>query len=185
MNKIEKARYQYNWYRNHKKEMKTYQKRWIEEHKDYQKKWTAANRDHVNDYHRKYYSQHKKKINATTLKWMKKNPDKIKEYNRKQYWNDPQKHTLRAKNYVKRIRMELFELLGSSCKMCGFSDMRALQLDHKYGGGKIDRSMHGSYYKLIKFYSQNKNLAKQKLQVLCANCNWIKIHDNDERFHKY
>ena len=39
--------------------------------------------------------------------------------------------------YRKRIeqalRNEVFLLLGNACKRCGFSDLRALQIDHIYG----------------------------------------------------
>ena len=79
-------------------------------------------------------------------------------------------------------RLLLFEILGGAkCVRCGFSDIRALQFDHIYGNGckdRRDRNLSGS--DLIKYYSRNPEEAKQKLQVLCCNCNWIKRWEKGE-----
>ena len=85
-----------------------------------------------------------------------------------------------SNNPHKNIRNELFEILGRSCVRCGFSDMRALQLDHVYGGGLREIKDFKSNYQMYKFYLQNSSLCKIRLQVLCANCNWIKRYDNNE-----
>lgn len=78
----------------------------------------------------------------------------------------------------KQLRSDLFKLLGGKkCKKCGFSDERALQFDHKRGGGCKDR-------KSYKFYLNNPKLAKKTLQILCANCNWIKRFTKKEQPYK-
>lgn len=63
------------------------------------------------------------------------------------------------------------------CKNCGFDDIRALQLDHIYGGGAKQRKLGGGIgsYSWIK-----KNNYPSGYQVLCANCNWIKRVENNE-----
>ena len=71
------------------------------------------------------------------------------------------------------------KLGGSKCAHCGFADARALQIDHRHGGGsrhkKSFRSSH-AYYKSILADPDRM----EKYQILCANCNWIKRDTNNE-----
>lgn len=69
--------------------------------------------------------------------------------------------------------------LGGKCKRCGFEDMRALQIDHILGRGNEDRRNKMVGYKLYLEIIRNP-LAKEKYQILCANCNWIKKYENKE-----
>ena len=56
--------------------------------------------------------------------------------------------------------------------------MRALQIDHVFGGGTIEREkFRRSQYKLHLSVLADET---GKYQVLCANCNWIKRHENKE-----
>lgn len=92
------------------------------------------------------------------------------------------------KKYRKEQRMMLFEILGGViCNHCGYDkDIRALQFDHKNGGGRKDRKrFSNSTFGMIKYYIARPQEARDKLQVLCANCNAIKIHENGENKHKH
>lgn len=62
--------------------------------------------------------------------------------------------------------------------------MRALQLDHKNGGGRKEMIAIG-VQQMYRQYLLKPELAKEKLQVLCANCNSIKRFENKEsrRWH--
>lgn len=73
-------------------------------------------------------------------------------------------------------RRKVLAILGDVCVRCGFSDERALQIDHvhgngskEYGGGKgrvpMQRILRGE---------------TEDYQLLCANCNWIKRAENKE-----
>lgn len=77
-----------------------------------------------------------------------------------------------------KYRQAVLDTLGCFCNRCGFADVRALQIDHVKGGGHKERSSASgyTYYKRILANSDLKAL----YQVLCANCNWIKRHENDE-----
>lgn len=85
---------------------------------------------------------------------------------------------------VRHWRTEAVGLLGGVCVKCGFSDARALQIDHVNGDGYADRrSSPGRkscntyvYYKRIVEQPESR----ERYQILCANCNWIKKHDNKE-----
>jgi hypothetical protein len=73
-------------------------------------------------------------------------------------------------------RVKAIVKLGGKCCKCGFSDIRALQLDHIYGGGHKERSTRKSDAKKI----ATDVYGKEKFQLLCANCNWIKRWENKE-----
>ena len=77
-------------------------------------------------------------------------------------------------------KIKMFNLLGGVfCVKCGINDIRTLQLDHKYGGGKEEIKEFGDYDKMLIFYFNNPNIAIHDLQVLCANCNWIKRSEDN------
>ena len=74
-----------------------------------------------------------------------------------------------------RARKKVIEALGGKCVKCGFSDWRALQIDHINGGGHRELKILTRYkmYKLAAAFPK-------KYQLLCANCNWIKRYKNGE-----
>ena len=77
------------------------------------------------------------------------------------------------------LRNEVFDKLGHKCSRCGFDDKRALQVDHINGGGEKDRQRF-SQTTFLQYVLANPEL----FQILCANCNWIKRHENEEVFTK-
>jgi len=81
--------------------------------------------------------------------------------------------------YHKRMRLDLLGFLGGVCVHCGFSDARALQIDHVNGGGTKQRKELGRDTK----YSQYIREHTTEFQLLCANCNWIKRAENREYHH--
>lgn len=78
-------------------------------------------------------------------------------------------------NSKQKKRMQLLQFLGGKCIKCGFSDSRALQVDHINGGGVKE-------YKKIGLSAMYKRVFehRQDYQILCANCNWIKRFENQE-----
>jgi hypothetical protein len=81
-----------------------------------------------------------------------------------------------AKRLQSRIKM--LRYLGGECINCGFSDWRALQVDHINANRGKDKITYGESYhkKVMKSYDNDEN----KYQILCANCNWIKRYENGE-----
>lgn len=71
---------------------------------------------------------------------------------------------------VKQLRERAITTLGAKCVECGYdTDIRALQIDHKNGGGGEERrrlSMRDIYRRVLDY--------PMDYQVLCANCNMIK-----------
>ena len=118
----------------------------------------------------------------------------MREYKRKnpvskQALNEYQKqYRIKNHSHINELRRErhaevkklLFEKLGNACKRCGFSDTRALQIDHVHGGGKKDlvRGAHSTSRLMQLLNMENLH---DYYQLLCANCNWIKSYENGER----
>jgi len=81
----------------------------------------------------------------------------------------------RSLQRYRNLRREVLEFFGGVCVECGFSDFRALQLDHINGGGTAERNslpFEGVFKRALKF--------PDEYQLLCANCNWIKRYVNSE-----
>lgn len=85
-------------------------------------------------------------------------------------------HNRAGKKYSQNLRKAVIAFLGGKCIKCGFSDERALQIDHVYGGGRKDRVGLSS----SAFYKKVLADTAGKYQLLCSNCNWIKRVENDE-----
>jgi hypothetical protein len=80
-----------------------------------------------------------------------------------------------------KIRHAALAVLGDKCVRCGFTDKRALQIDHIRGGGNKERREGGkTQIQLYRWIVANVPSAKAKFQILCANHNWIKRFENKE-----
>lgn len=109
-------------------------------------------------YNRKYYADHR----STALKRAKENARTSEE----------------EREYRKELRIKALESLGKSiCRHCGNDDRRTLQIDHIRGGGTKEKP----YTRTSAFLTEMAKTPNKKFyQVLCANCNWIKRHENNE-----
>ena len=84
-----------------------------------------------------------------------------------------------AQRYRVKLRAQVIEKYGGQC-VCGFKDIRALCIDHVNGGGKADRGKTGD---TMAFYRRLLKEPRSKLyQVLCMNCNFIKVHTHKELY---
>ena len=115
---------------------------------------------------------------SSLRKWTEQNPERIAQYKSqyKKEHSDANRKSSRA--YAKRLRNAVLAILGGKCVRCGFSDPRALQADHKDGGGNQERKLLGPHGVFRKILSMEHPEAEY--QLLCANCNWIKKHENEE-----
>ncbi len=85
---------------------------------------------------------------------------------------------LKSRQYHHKMKIKLLNFLGGKCVRCGFSDFRALQIDHVNGGGVKERK---SITKMFSKYIFEKiQQGNKEYQLLCANCNWIKRAENNE-----
>lgn len=65
------------------------------------------------------------------------------------------------------------------CKTCGFSDIRALTIDHIEGGGRKE-SLEVGGGGVVLYYSLRRRGYPAGYQVLCMNCQTIKKRENAE-----
>ena len=120
---------------------------------------------HKEGYSHEYYLKNKERYRENLRNWrMKQGEDyykeeykKIKEQ-RKNYQKEYAKRPevkIRKYNYAKKLtdhyRELIFNMLGNVCKKCGFSDKRALQIDHVNGGGSKQRKQLKSTIKIYKY----------------------------------
>lgn len=83
------------------------------------------------------------------------------------------------------IRSKVIDGYGGKCNRCGFTDPRALQVDHVNGGGTQETANRwkGSVRSFL-YWLVNNNFP-DGYQLLCANCNSIKRIENQEFGSKY
>lgn len=82
---------------------------------------------------------------------------------------------------TKALREKVIEFFGGKCMnpnclvIGGCSDKRCLQIDHIQAVGK-NRLLGAELYLDI----LESSTARERYQLLCANCNWIKRHEKHE-----
>ncbi len=127
--------------------------------KEYKKQWDETHKD----YHRQYRM---------------KNKERIKLSKRKYYETHKEYTCFISRIQRTKTRDSIFKILGYRCVKCGNTDIRCLQFDHIKGNGNKKRGNYkGSAYYPVLLKLQN---LKEEMQVLCANCNWIKRNENHE-----
>jgi len=117
----------------------------------------------------KYYKEHKQEC----LERHKRYIQRIKAENSLVYHNILE----RAANFrfkkLRELRKEIFHLLGNKCSLCGFSDSRALQIDHVGNEGRKE-TLGKNRIRFLKNVLDSIKRKEGKYQLLCANCNFIK-----------
>ena len=83
---------------------------------------------------------------------------------------------LRMRKRYNKSRLAIIKFLGGKCS-CGFADPRALQVDHRNGGG-LKAFKTGDWNWLQ--YHKKIMADPTNYQLLCANCNWIKRAERNE-----
>ena len=147
---------------------KEYYKKNKKKHLEWSKVYYLKNKEKLKKYARDYYKKHAVERREETNK--KSRVNYIRDRDRKLEWQ---------KQHHKKKRIEVLELLGGAiCKICGFSDWRALHIDHVNGDGNEERRKYG--WSNMKKQRQMILSSKSKYQVLCANCNFIKRYENKE-----
>ena len=134
------------------------------------------------EYHRKYYHDHCVHIRELIAQNKRDNPERVKEEH-KRNWSRKRKY---ARAWLNKLRVEVLTYYGNgkcSCLQCGFSDIRALTLDHINNNGADDR--RGKWGKFINggtsLYARLKKEGyPMGYQTLCYNCNLIKYREYRE-----
>jgi hypothetical protein len=116
--------------------------------------------------HLEYYNNRRKRNNE-----YRKEKRKIDPYYATGFDKESWKKYSREK--IRKTRACIVEKLGNKCISCGYTDIRALQIDHINGGGGSERKIYG--WKYFKYLNELKNLSDY--QLLCSNCHSIKSYN--------
>ena len=149
--------------------------------KDQSKHWTPEKK---RAWSKEYYQKNKQKQAGYCRYYRKTNAEKIRAKHM------ARKEEIIAHNAEKR-RLEKVGVMNHysngtmCCVRCGFSDIRALSIDHINGGGTKHRIELGrtgeAFYRWLRM-----NGYPEGYQVLCHNCQWIKKSENREvRYTEY
>jgi len=118
-----------------------------------------------------HYLKNKEKIAARVTKYRHDNPEKVKEWARKLRLKNLDKYRAKSIATHAALKIDVFSHYAPDlkCVKCGFSDLRALSIDHIYGNGAKHRKQIGSViYRWLK-----KNNYPPGYRVLCMNCQFI------------
>jgi 5-methylcytosine-specific restriction endonuclease McrA len=84
------------------------------------------------------------------------------------------RHPEVGREYKQGLRVQAIAVLGGACCKCGFTDIRALEIDHINNDGCLDRKKRTRY---SMWASIIKGASVGEFQLLCANCHQIKSYE--------
>ena len=132
--------------------------------------WKDKNPEKAKTRYKEWYERNKEKAK-------KMKAERMREYRGK----DPEKFKYQRMIRNKKIKDLLFGMYGKSCSCCGFTDIRALTLDHIKNNGADERKRlgeQGVYRRAVEMYRP------EEYRILCMNCQFIKrIEYNNENQH--
>ena len=112
-----------------------------------------------------------------------KNKEKRNEKRRIRYSNPKyrkEKNEIRNESRKQKYiqdKTSLFKILGGfKCCICGFENPLALQIEHKNDTGHLDKKRFNRHDQFFRYYITHPLEAIEYLQIMCANCNQIKIN---------
>jgi len=143
-------------------------KEYYGKNKNKYREYRKENKDKIKTKNEKYYQENKEYYSKKNKDWTSKNREKRRKYQNK--WRE-------------NLRIKVLNLLSNGkpeCSICGYNDVRALQIDHVHGGGNKEVKKVGGnrctfHNKILKMDPEE---ARKDYQVLCANCNMIKKMSN-------
>src|SRR3990167_1935923 len=110
------------------------------------------------------------------------NLERLRKRARERYWENPERFKKLERNNRRKNWTALKELVlqkfNGECKECKITDIRVLQIDHVKGDGHKDRKNGLQGVSLLRAVLKD---TQGRFQLLCANCNWIKRVENEER----
>ena len=105
-------------------------------------------------------------------KWRKEKRKGNPYYGHKDVEAWKQRQRVYGRKRYRKFKENIYKKLGKKC-WCGFDDIRALHIDHIYGGGTKEKQKLGWQY-LRKLSKISTDELKKNYQILCANHHAIK-----------
>ena len=117
------------------------------------------------EYQARYYRDNRERIIIQRKEWYKKNLSLC---------------SARHNEYNHSFRLKVLTHYGNGqlkCVQCGFSDERALSIDHINGGGNQHRKQSGCGTGIRLYFWLRKEGYPEGYQTLCMNCQFMKKVD--------
>jgi hypothetical protein len=183
---IMKHEYSQLYNQSHKKEIQ-----------EYRREYRLSHKDMIRESSKEYRELHRLEISAKAKeKYRLEHKDRVikdcsyhgDEEGRIEYENNKKIRLVRQeaerhKRYYTKLKAKVighYSNGNATCVKCGFSDMRALCIDHINGGG----NKHRNIIKVMIYSWLSLNNYPEGFQVLCFNCNAIKQAELKEyRWH--
>lgn len=185
----------------HREEILAQQRKHWQDNKEYykalNKKYRDANKEKLSlkaklkrqehpeierEKHRKYYLANKEKISAKRKEYRKTHLPPIRIYNAEYYNNNKDKLKAKSIKYRTALKIDVLTHYGNgkcACVRCGYSDIRALTLDHINGGGHQQRRDTGKSGLTFYIWLKQKGYPSG-LQTYCCNCQFLKRSERSE-----
>lgn len=119
-----------------------------------------------------WYLKNKAKVLEQSRNWKENNKGKRAKYMK--IWADRNREKVREtsrKSYLKRKKKLLIMISNGNlkCVNCGCNDIRLLEINHKNGGGSVERKRTGC----LNLYEQIRRGERgiKDLELLCRVCN--------------
>lgn len=115
-------------------------------------------------------------------RWYQKNKPHARKYKREMMRKlraaNPEKYRQQSREHKRKTREKLFMVYGDKCAVCGFSDKRALTLDHINQNGNAERRKLGERGVYRRALERHR---PEHYRILCMNCQFIERHKHDWR----
>lgn len=130
-------------------------------------------------YNKEYYAKNSKRIRANNKRWRDRNRPKLRAEAKVYYQGHKAKAMENCRNRRQKLRGEVLTHYGEGkliCVQCGYSDSRALSLDHINNNGAEERKkLFGRKQPNPRFWEILIKLGyPEGYQTLCMNCQFIK-----------
>lgn len=133
------------------------------------RKYYQKNKEKIKRYNQKYRQEHKEELKEYHKKYRQEHKEKIKKRNKKYH----QKHREKIIEWNQNRRKEVLDVMGGKCVYCGCDRVEALQINHKYGGGRQDPAGTGTRLIGAILHDRRKT---DDLEIACYVCNaWHKL----------
>jgi hypothetical protein len=83
----------------------------------------------------------------------------------------------RHRRHALEVRLAALEILGGKCIVCGTTDVRVLDIDHKHGGGTKERKL-GIHHRMLERMIIAGKVDLDHYQILCANDHRVKTYES-------
>lgn len=143
--------------------------------KEYHRIYRLLNKKVLSEKNKIYRQSHKLELSNKAKIYYENHKLQIKQCSKERYYANPTANNESCHLRTLKTKIIVLTHYGGgtlACVNCGFTDIRALSIDHVNGGGNRHKQLEhmGSS---IYYYLKRKHFPSG-YQTLCMNCQWLK-----------